>query len=137
MFFITIGFLIDPRVFAATLFAHLGLVVAIVGGLIVSKLLAALLSRRAFGYSRDQGLLMWSLSLPQVAATLAAAMVAFEAKDAQGRGLVDEPVLNTVIVLMVVTSVLGPILTEHFGKRLAPGPKAAFPETDEVARPAA
>jgi Kef-type K+ transport system membrane component KefB len=133
MFFITIGFLIDPRVFAATLLAHLGLVVAIVGGLIASKLLAALLTRRAFGYSREQGLLMWSLSLPQVAATLAAAMVAFEAKDARGRGLIDEPVLNTMIVLMVVTSVLGPILTEQLGKRLAAGPKAVRPDTHEVA----
>ena len=82
MFFITVGFLIDVRVFAATLMAHLGLVTAIVGGLILSKLLAALLARRAFGYSRDQGLVMWSLSLPQVAATLAAALVAYEA---QGR----------------------------------------------------
>ena len=118
MFFITVGFLIDVRVFAATLMAHLGLVVAIVGGLILSKLLAALLARRAFGYSRDQGLVMWSLSLPQVAATLAAALVAYEAKDAQGRRLIDEPVLNSVIVLMVVTSVLGPILTEQFGKSL-------------------
>ena len=84
MFFITVGFLIDVRVFATTLATHLGLVVGIVGGLIVSKLLAALLARRAFGYSRYQGLVMWSLSLPQVAATLAAALVAYEAKDAAG-----------------------------------------------------
>jgi Kef-type K+ transport system membrane component KefB len=133
MFFITVGFLIDLRVFAATIVAHLGLVVAIVGGLIVSKLLAALLTRRAFGYSRDQALVMWSLSLPQVAATLAAALVAYEARDAQGRRLIDEPVLNSVIVLMVVTSILGPILTEQFGLRLkAAGPKAALPETTEV-----
>jgi Kef-type K+ transport system membrane component KefB len=137
MFFITIGFLNDPRIFAATLLAHLGLVVAIVGGLIASKRLAALLTRRAFGYSREQGLLMWSLSLPQFAATLAAAMVAFEAKDAQGRGLIDEPVLNTVIVLMVVTSVLGPVLTEQFGKRLASGPKTVLSDTNEVAVTAA
>src|SRR5262249_47796631 len=81
MFFITVGFLIDLRVFAATLASHAGLVAAIVGGLVVSKLLAALLARRAFGYSRNQGLVMWSLSLPQVAATLAAALVAFEAKN--------------------------------------------------------
>jgi Kef-type K+ transport system membrane component KefB len=127
MFFITVGFLIDLRVFATTLASHLGLVVAIVGGLIASKLLAALLTRRAFGYSRDQGLIMWSLSLPQVAATLAAALVAFEAQDAEGRRLIDEPVLNGVIVLMVVNSVLGPILTEQFGKRLASGSKPASP----------
>jgi Kef-type K+ transport system membrane component KefB len=133
MFFITVGFLIDVRVFAATLVAHLGLVVAIVGGLILSKLLAAMLSRRAFGYSKYQGLVMWSLSMPQVAATLAAALVAYEAQDAEGRRLIDEPVLNSVIVLMVITSILGPILTEQFGHRLAPGPKPAVPTTSGLA----
>jgi Kef-type K+ transport system membrane component KefB len=132
MFFITVGFLIDVRVFLATIAGHLGLVVAIVGGLILSKLLAALLTRRAFGYSRDQGLIMWSLSLPQVAATLAAALVAFEAQNAQGQRLIDEPVLNSVIVLMVVTSILGPILTEQFGKRLATAPKPSLPSSSEV-----
>jgi Kef-type K+ transport system membrane component KefB len=119
MFFITVGFLIDVRVFAKTIVEHMGLVVAIVGGLIVSKLLAALLTRRAFGYSLTQGLVMWSLSLPQVAATLAAALVAFEARNADGRRLIDEPVLNSVIVLMVITSILGPILTDVFGRRMA------------------
>jgi Na+:H+ antiporter len=133
MFFFTVGFLIDLRVFAATIASHLGLVVAIVSGLIVSKLLVALLTRRVFGYSRYQGLVMWSLSLPQVAATLAAALVAFEAQDAQGRRLIDEPVLNSVIVLMVVTSILGPILTEQFGKRLAPARNPQPPATSQVA----
>ncbi len=61
---------------------------------------------------------MWSLSLPQVAATLAAALAAFAAKDSQGQRLIDEPILNAVIVLMVVTSILGPVLTERFGRRV-------------------
>jgi hypothetical protein len=34
--------------------------------------------------------------------------------------LIGEPVLNSVIVLLVVTSVLGPILTEWFAKQLPP-----------------
>jgi Na+:H+ antiporter len=42
-------------------------------------------------------LLMWSL--PQVAATLAAAVVAYQAKNAAGVRLIDEPVINTVVVL--------------------------------------
>jgi Kef-type K+ transport system membrane component KefB len=132
MFFITVGFLIDLRVFLGTIAGHVGLVLAIVGGLIASKLLAAQLTRRAFGYSGLQGLLMWSLSLPQVAATLAAALVAFEARDAEGRRLIDEPVLNTVIVLLVITSILGPVLTEQFGKRLATSPRTSVPDTSEV-----
>jgi Kef-type K+ transport system membrane component KefB len=129
MFFITVGFLIDVRIFANTLASHLGLVVGIVGGLIGSKLVAALLTHRAFGYSRNQGLVMWSLSLPQVAA-----LVAYEAKDAMGRRLIDEPALNSVIVLMVVTSILGPILTEQFGWRLkAAGQTSAFSSSEVVA----
>jgi Kef-type K+ transport system membrane component KefB len=82
-------------------------------------MLAALSAQRIFGYSMTEGLLMGALSLPQVAATLAAALVAFQTKNADGVRLIDEPVINTVIVLMVVTSVLGPILTARFGKRLA------------------
>jgi hypothetical protein len=70
-------------------------------------------------YGRDDTMTMWSLSLPQVAATLAAAVAAYSAVDAVGDRLITESVLNAVIVLMVVTSVLGPVLTDHFGKRLA------------------
>ncbi len=119
VFFVTVGFLINPRVFAESTVTNLGLVSSIVVGLIVAKLLAAILAQRMFRYNRDESLVMWSLSLPQVAATLAAALVAYNAQNSAGQRLIDEAVLNAVIVLMVVTSVLGPILTELFGKRLA------------------
>ena len=115
MFFVSIGFLIDVRVFLQTLIAQTGLVVGIVGGLIASKFLAASLTQRLFGYSRSQGHLIWSLSLPQVAATLAAAIVAFQTKNAAGVRLIDEPAINTVLVLVVVTSILGPMLTKNIG----------------------
>jgi Kef-type K+ transport system membrane component KefB len=117
MFFVCIGFLIDVRVFLETLVSRTGLVVGIVGGLIAAKFIAAQLTRRLFGYSRSQGRLIWSLSLPQVAATLAAALVAFETKNAAGDRLIDQAAINTVLVLVVVTSILGPILTEHFGRQ--------------------
>lgn len=117
-FFLTIGFLIDVRVFADTILKNFNLCVGIVGGLILSKMLAALLAQKLFGYSRTEGLLMGALSLPQVAATLAAALVAFETINAEGIRLIDEPIINTVIVLMVVTSILGPVLTERFSQQL-------------------
>src|SRR4051794_28558543 len=124
-FFVAIGFLIDLRTFAHTLVDHFWLVAGIVGGLIGSKFLAAAIARRLYGYSRTEGLTMWSLSLPQVAATLAATLVAYETKNAAGERLIGEPVLNSVIVLLVVTSVLGPVLTERFARRLpAPDPTA-------------
>jgi Kef-type K+ transport system membrane component KefB len=129
VFFFTVGFLIEPRVFVETTVNNLGLVSAIVGGLIVAKLLAALVVQQLFGYSREEGLIMWSLSLPQVAATLAAALVAYNSQNSANQRLIDEPVLNSVIVLMVVTSVLGPILTEFFGRSVAqPTPTPDRPE---------
>jgi Kef-type K+ transport system membrane component KefB len=125
-FFVSIGFLIDVGLFLQTLRADTGLVVGIVGGLIAAKFLAARLTQRLFRYSRSEGRLIWSLSLPQVAATLAATLVAFQTKDAAGVRLIDEPVINTVLVLVVVTSILGPILTEYFGRqRLAEQEAAA------------
>ena len=118
IFFVTIGFHIDLGVFAVTLIDNGLLVLAIVGGLILSKFLAALVTQRLYRFSPLDGLLMWSLSLPQVAATLAAALVAYNTLDKQGQRLIDEPILNTVIVLMVVTSILGPILTERYSKQI-------------------
>ena len=125
-FFVSIGFLIDVRVFLQTLVDKTGLVVGIVGGLIVAKFLAAFLTRRLFGYSRTGANMIWSLSLPQVAATLATAIVAFQCKNSAGDRLIDQSVVNAVLVLVVVTSILGPMLTEHFGRqRLAEQEAAA------------
>jgi Kef-type K+ transport system membrane component KefB len=118
-FFVTIGFLIDMQVFVSTIAGNLGLVCAIVATPIVAKLMAGVATQKGFGYSHDEGMIMWALALPQVATTLAVALTAFEAKDAGGNRLIDEPILNSVLVLVVVTSVLGPVLTEVFGKRMA------------------
>jgi Kef-type K+ transport system membrane component KefB len=117
MFFVCIGFLIDVGVFMSTLVGKPGLVAGVVGGLIASKFLAARMTQRLFHYSRVQGHLIWSLSLPQVAATLATAIVAFQCKNAAGVRLLDQAAVNAVLVLVVVTSILGPMLTEYFGRQ--------------------
>jgi hypothetical protein len=70
-------------------------------------------------------LTIWALTLPQVAATLAATLVAYHTVNSDGQRLLDERMLNAVLVLMLVTSILGPLLTERF----APGMLGA--ETDE------
>ncbi len=118
-FFVTIGFLIDVRVFATTLVDNLALVCGIVVTPIIAKWLAGVTTQKALGYTRDEGLIMWALALPQVAATLAVALTAFSAKSPDGQPLIDEAVLNSVLVLVVVTAILGPVLTELFGQRLA------------------
>ncbi len=120
-FFVVTGFLVDLGVLARTLVGNLALVVAIVGGLIVAKWLAAEIAGRIWRFpAADRGL-MASLTLPQVAATLAAALVGYDAVNAAGVRLLDQQMLNVVLVLVVVTSVLGPVLTEVYAKRLGAG----------------
>ena len=61
---------------------------------------------------------MWALSLPQLAATLAAAVTAHQSMNDAGERLIGDEVVNAVIVLMIVTAMVGPILTERFGRQI-------------------
>jgi hypothetical protein len=54
------------------------------------------------------------LTLPQVAATLAATLVGYNTFNAAGERLLTGDIFNAVLVLLVVTSVLSTILTELF-----------------------
>ena len=72
----------------------------------------------AFGYNLNEQLTIWSLTLPQVATTLAATLVAHETHGAAGQRLLDDRMLNVVLVLVFATSVLDPVLTERFASRL-------------------
>ncbi len=131
-FFVVTGFIVDVGVLGHTLLTGLPLVLAIIGGLIVSKWLAAEFAGRVWHFPADERGLMTSLTLPQVAATLAAALVGYGTVNAAGARLLDERMLNTVLVLVVVTSIVGPVLTEHYVHRLAgtaPNPGDAEAET--------
>jgi Kef-type K+ transport system membrane component KefB len=121
IFFIVTGFLIDPPVFLSSIVNNFSLVAGIIGALLIGKWLAAEVAARSFGYSRAACQTMWSLTLPQVAATLAATLVAFDTFDAAGHRLIDERLLNAVLVLMLTTSILGPVLTERFAPRMLEG----------------
>jgi Kef-type K+ transport system membrane component KefB len=118
IFFIVTGFLIDPVVFFRSITTNFPLVSAVIGALLVGKWIAAQTVGRAFAYTPAARMTMWSLTLPQVAATLAATLVAFDTRNPAGQRLVDSRLLNVVLVLMVTTSILGPVLREHFAPRL-------------------
>jgi hypothetical protein len=102
--------------------------VAVIGALLVGKMIAAQVAGRAFSYSPIARLTMWSLTLPQVAATLAATLVAFNTLDRAGQRLLDGRLLNVTLVLVLTTSILGPVLTERFA------PLMMRPSRDEQAR---
>jgi len=120
LFFIDTGFLIDPRNFFGSIRNHLGLVLAIIGALFVGKWIAASIAARLFGYTPAARKTVWSLTLPQVAATLAATLVGYNTFNPVGDRLLDVDMLNVVFVLLLVTAILGPVLTERFAPEMLP-----------------
>ena len=114
IFFVATGFLIDPVVFFRSIAQHFPLTAGIILAILLGKWVAAEIAVRAFKYSHAARMTMWSLTLPQVAATLAAALVAYDTVNPAGQRLVDRALLNAVLVMMLITSILGPILTERF-----------------------
>lgn len=125
-FFVNMGLLLDIPGFVKTVTTELPLTIAIVGGLFFSKWLAAAIAKLLYNYSWDQTMTMWSLSLPQVAATLAAALAGLDA------GLISDSVFNVVIVLMLVTSIAGPVLTAQFGRKLSVAQEDLTSNTTEL-----
>ena len=101
----------------------LRLTLLLVVGLIISKFMAALFTKLLYHYNWGEMLMMWSLSLPQMGTTLAATLVGYRA------GLLPEAVLNSVVVVMVVTSILGLWLTGQTAVALVSTaePKAPVP----------
>jgi Kef-type K+ transport system membrane component KefB/nucleotide-binding universal stress UspA family protein len=106
IFFVDIGLLINIPAFINSL-ASIWLCLAIVIGLIISKFLAAFCTKLLYRYSWSETLTIWSMSLPQVAATLAAALVGNRA------GLLSDDVLNSVVVMMLVTVTIAPLITSR------------------------
>ena len=111
IFFVDMGLLLDLEAFE-DVFRSVGIPLSIVGILLLSKFLAAWVAKLAYGYSWQQTMTMWSLSVPQVAATLAAALIGFQAQ------IINERVFNSVILLMLVTSIAGPLITSFFAAQL-------------------
>jgi len=124
IFFVVTGFLIDPIKFVFGIFDDFLLVASIIGALLVGKWIAAWAVGHVFGYSLNERLNIWSLTLPQVAATLAATLVAHDTLNSAGQRLLDDRMFNVVLVLVFVTSVLGPVLTERFASRLSADARA-------------
>jgi Kef-type K+ transport system membrane component KefB/nucleotide-binding universal stress UspA family protein len=111
IFFVDIGLILDVPAFFQSLLS-LGFAVCIIAGLILSKLAAAWVTKLLYRYQWREMLTMWSMSIPQVATTLAATLVGERA------GLLTEEVLNSVVVMMLVTATLGPVLVSRFAPKL-------------------
>ncbi len=119
-FLLSVGMLVDPRIFIGGWGAW-GVAAFMCVTVVACKYLSAVVSARLLGMSRDEGMLIFGLTVNQAAATLAAALV--------GRrlGLLDDTVLNGTVMMILVTCILGPWVTQRFGRRVALTQQAAPP----------
>jgi Kef-type K+ transport system membrane component KefB/mannitol/fructose-specific phosphotransferase system IIA component (Ntr-type)/nucleotide-binding universal stress UspA family protein len=111
-FLLSIGMLVDVRVFLSGARAWEVLVALLVTG-VLGKWLAAEGTRLVFRLTPAETGSVFGLSVSRASATLAIALIGHEV------GLFDEFVENGVVVLMAVTVFLGPWLVERHGRALA------------------
>ncbi|MBW4606214.1 MAG: cation:proton antiporter [Hassallia sp. WJT32-NPBG1] len=122
--FVEIGLLINLP--AVTNLSTLKLTLFIVISLFSSKFLAAFLAKLVYRYNWQEILMMWSLSLPQVGATLAVTLVGYRAE------LLSIEVLNSVVILMLVTSTVGPLITSRLAVGLASSSVEEHKSTEDL-----
>jgi Kef-type K+ transport system membrane component KefB len=97
---------------------------ALLAAVVFGKLGAAAITGSIFDFNWRERLLMTGLTIPQAAATLAVTITAREA------GLFAETLVDAVIIVIFVTCIIGPAVTERLGRRMSEEPAAP----DERAR---
>jgi Kef-type K+ transport system membrane component KefB len=111
-FLVSVGLLFDPAVMVewSTIRLALGFVTA----LIVGKAIAAWITGRIFGLAPAEVGLLFSMSVAQAAATLAATVIGFEID------LYGSDVVNAVMVVVAVSLIVTSIGTNRFAPEIPP-----------------
>jgi Kef-type K+ transport system membrane component KefB len=117
VFLVSVGLLLKPSVMIQA--ETLGLAALFIAACIGGKFLAAQSARPLLGASGQQAGVMFALSTPQAAATLASTTVGFQI------GLFSDSVVNAVLVLIFVSVVLATLTAERYKVRLTVPPAAS------------
>lgn len=111
-FLLGVGMLVDVRVLLAGSGAWI-VMIAMTVTVTLTKWLAAFVTQQLFRFSAAERGAIFGLSLPQAAATLAAALIGVEI------GLFDDAILNGTILMILITCIVGPAAVERYGRRIA------------------
>ncbi|WP_331233792.1 cation:proton antiporter [Natronorarus salvus] len=113
-FLLSVGMLVDVRVVTESSAS------VVIGGslivmVIVTKVAAAWLTGRIYGYSSDEVLGIFALSVGQAAAALAIVGIGFDA----GVPGFDQTMINGVVLMILVVSLVSPAAMERAGRGIA------------------
>jgi Kef-type K+ transport system membrane component KefB len=104
IFLVSIGLLLDPSVMFTG--ETLGIAGLICAGAIGGKAIASWTAGALLGFNRVECVTMFTLTVPQAAATLAVTVIGYEI------GLFGTSLVNAVLVLILVSIVVGALLAE-------------------------
>ncbi|HEX8692373.1 MAG TPA: cation:proton antiporter [Longimicrobium sp.] len=110
-FLLSVGMLVNVRALSGARVWTVS--VALTLGVLLAKWVAAKASEKAFGWERDEGWVVFGLSVPHAAGTLAIVLVGFDV------GLLDTAEVNGVVLMILATCLAGPWAVERFGRRVA------------------
>jgi Kef-type K+ transport system membrane component KefB len=111
-FLVSVGLLFDPEVMFV--WSTIRLALGFVAALVLGKLIAAWITGRIFRLDKAEVGLLFSMSVAQAAATLAATVIGFEID------LYGSDVVNAVMVVVAVSLVLTSVGTNRFAPAIAP-----------------
>ncbi|MEG1622149.1 MAG: cation:proton antiporter [Alistipes sp.] len=122
-FLIGVGMLIDYRAFFKN-WDSIEVSIIMILLITVAKFLAALLTQKTFGLSKDQRTVIFGLSSAHVAATLAAVMVGYNVilgytTDGEPIRLLNESVLNGTILMILATCIISTFATQRGAHNIA------------------
>jgi Kef-type K+ transport system membrane component KefB len=117
VFLVSVGLIINPSVMTDP--ETLRFAAIFIGACFGGKAFAALLTRPLLGYGWPEVGILFALTIPQAAATLAATIVGFDI------GLFGVQVVNAVLVLIAASLLLSATITPIFARRLARSDVAA------------
>lgn len=112
IFLISVGMLVNVRLFLTGGEAAM-IAGSMVAAGIITKWMAATASRKILSYTRDEGMLIYGLSVNQAAATLAAVMVGYNI------GIFSAHVVTGTVVMILFTSLAGSWLTDRYSRKVA------------------
>lgn len=126
-FLVSVGLLFDPALMVQprTLKLAIGFALA----LVIGKAVAAILTGRIFRLDRAEIGLMFSVSVAQAAATLAATIVGLQA------GLYGDDVVNAVMVVVSISLIITSVGSERFAPRVPQPEKTGRPLGEAVLVP--
>jgi Kef-type K+ transport system membrane component KefB len=110
-FFIATGMRLDLQVFTESAGAW-SLAAVLFAGVVVGKGAAAWIAGRVFSYTRMWRTMVFGLTIPQAAATLAVVVIGYEAD------LFDALTVDAVIIVIFLTCTAGPLIARFTGNKV-------------------